>query len=167
MNRRLIIVCLIAAAGSLTGCAKKIYYIDFDRYPQLPITGTSKVFRKMAEARPDVKKELFYGDYGGPGNNGTKPNDEMDRLFYEHDRAYIEGYRLRHLRDSDRKLVAGLKAIDEETLTPEALAYRNKAIKFFESPMSAWVGKPRDVRWGMRGKKRVFDMSEYPGTAPE
>ncbi|MEM9479451.1 MAG: hypothetical protein AAGA58_07345 [Verrucomicrobiota bacterium] len=151
----------------LVSCSNKVYYIDYEAYPVLPISGTSKKLRAMSKVKPGLKEKLFYGNYGGPGNNGGRPIDALDALFYEHDKAYVEGYRLRKLRESDRALVEGLEALDADGLSPKALAFREASINFFSRRISGWIGKPRDVKWGLRRKQQAFPISEYPGANRE
>ncbi|MEM0896715.1 MAG: hypothetical protein AAGJ79_07490 [Verrucomicrobiota bacterium] len=158
---------VVLLALILASCSNKIYYIDYEAYPVLPISGTSKKLRALSELKPGLQERMFYGNYGGPGNSGGRPVDALDALFYDHDRAYVEGYRLKQLRESDRVLVEGLKALDTTNLSPQALAFRESAINFLSRRMSGWVGKPRDVKWGLRGKQRAFPMSEYRGSSRE
>ena len=51
----------------------------------------------------------------------------------------------RQLRQADRELVRQLKEVDAETLSPNAQAYRRRAMRYFRHPISRWVGKPVDV----------------------
>ena len=162
MNKPAIILTVIGAAF-LSSCANKTYYIDYGAYPVLPITSTSKTLRAMGRTNPKFRKKAFYGNYGGPGNNGGAPIDAMDKLFYEHDRAYIECVKLSELRDADEALINGLEALDENTLSEHAIDYRDRATGFFLKPLSQFIGKPRDVRLGIRSEKRAFPIEEYPG----
>ncbi len=125
-------------------------------YPVLPVAAPSTYWQARAERNPALKEKLCWENYGGPGNRGGEPVDAMDRLFYAHDIAYVQKFRIKELREDDRVLVRGLEAIDPATLSARGRAYRKRAIAFFKCPLSRWIGKPREVLLRMRRGPEVI-----------
>jgi hypothetical protein len=107
-----------------------------------PDSTISAVFRAVQKGIPYTSKRAFWGNYGGSGNAGGKPIDEMDELFRRHDIVYVEAKSLPVLREADRQLVAALKRIDPTTLPPEGREFRDTAIHFMDSPVAETVAKP-------------------------
>ena len=136
----------IAAALYLSSsCEYRPVYLKKSDYPVLPLSNRTEQRRARGERNPVYEERMFWGNYGGPGDLGGLPIDEMDRMFYDHDLSYIRGVRMRELLKADRELARRLKALDPVTLSPEADAYRKRAILFFQLPVSRWIGKPKDV----------------------
>lgn len=143
---RIIVTAGIAAAFFLSSsCEYRPVYLNKSEYPTLPSSKRTEQRRARGERDPVYEERMFWGNYGGPGDLGGQPVDEMDRLFYEHDLAYTQGVRMQELLEADRELVRQLTALDPATLSPEADAYRKRAILFFKLPVSRWIGKPGDV----------------------
>lgn len=142
--------CRMAAAGlmlgAFAGCStpEPVRLVKAD-YPELPASSFAAKLRAKAKVDPDLRVKMFWGNYGGPGNRGGPPRDEMDWLFYGHDLSYLQGVRLRELRASDRQLVRDLKKIDAGSLSLRGRAYRERAMLYFRLPISRWIGKPTDV----------------------
>lgn len=146
---------LVPALAILAGCSTSrpvdnTYHLDYKEYPHLPSATTSIVLRTVANLIPGLRKQVIYGNYGGPGSKPGAPIDDMDEIFRRHDIAYFEGVTLDELYESDRLLVGRLRALDPEALSWSQNLYRWRAIKFFSSPLSGRIGKPNDVCKGTR-----------------
>ncbi len=159
--RRSVLPPALAAGFCLIGsCAHRPTYLKKSEFPQLPIAEASARWQERAERSPELKEKLYWKNYGGPGNRGGRPADEMDWLFYRHDLAYLEGVRLRSLRSADRELVRDLRAIDPGALDEAGRRYRKRAILFFSLPVSRWVGKPGDIVCRTRRGPEVIWVEE-------
>lgn len=145
----------------LSSCATKPpIYLRKSDYPVLPVVAPSTRWQARAERHPELKEKLYWHNYGGPGNQGGVPVDEMDRLFYNHDLAYLQEFKMGVLRKADRDLVRGLKAIDPSTLDETGKVYRKRAIFFFASPFSRWLGKPYEILFRTRHGPMVIWIEE-------
>ncbi len=143
---RIIVTAGVSAALYLfASCEYRPVYLNKSEYPVLPSSKRTEQRRDRGERDPVYEERMFWGNYGGPGDLGGRPVDELDRLFYEHDLAYTQGVRMRELMEADRELVRKLKALDPAKLSSDANAYRKRAILFFKLPVSRWIGKPSDV----------------------
>lgn len=149
MRTTLRFLLVTVAAASAVSCAtteshRQVRLKQSD-FPKLPAASYSAKLRAKAQIDPDLRAKFFWGNYGGPGNRGGRPVDEMDWLFYRHDLAYLQGLTLRELRQSDRQLIRALREIEPDSLTLRGRAYRKRAIFYFRMPFSRWIGKPSDV----------------------
>lgn len=135
--------------------------IDHRIYPKTPELPSSKITRGLAKCFPFSRDAAFWGNWGGSGNKGGAPIDEMDELFRRHDIVYYESRCGKHLKAADRALVDHLERIDVDTLEPEAALYRKRAIKFMNSPIALVVGKPMVVML----RKREWDGCYF--TSPQ
>ena len=77
----------------------------------------------------------------------------------DHDLAYLQGLTLEELIASDRLLISQLEALDTTNFSPQAEAYRQRAIGYFNQRISRIVGKPPDVVIGKKRKPVVIDTS--------
>lgn len=127
-----------------TSCAslKDPIAVDHQSYSPTPLLPSSRIYRGLAKSIPGVSKAAFHGNWGGSGNRGGAPVDEIDEAFRRHDIVYYESRCGKHLKAADRALVNWLEQVDEDSLSPEARRYRERAIKFMQSPMANVVGKP-------------------------
>ncbi|GAA5479084.1 hypothetical protein [Haloferula helveola] len=116
--------------------------VDHRQHEKTPDHASTKIWRGLAKSNGWSSERAFYGNWGGPGNRGGKPVDEMDEMFRRHDIVYYEARSGCCLRAADRALAEALKSIDTSELDRDALAFRERAIRFFESPWSRVVGKP-------------------------
>lgn len=116
--------------------------VNYRNYEQIPINPTSQIYRAVLKSIPYTRENAFYGNYGGSGNTGQKPIDQMDELFRRHDIVYHETTTITNMMEADRMLVLELKKIDAATLSPHGLQYRKSAINFMQSPMAFIIGKP-------------------------
>ena len=82
-------VAVASAVFGLTGCSTRTVVIDYESYPKLPMTVPVKVLRFVAKG-PLTRDKAFWGNYGGPGNEGGEPVDAMDEFFRQHDVSYLE-----------------------------------------------------------------------------
>ena len=137
---------------SMSSCAGRKYTaIDHRAYSKMPTEASSAIWRGIAKSNSYSSKNAFHGTWGGSGNHGGKPIDSMDEIFRRHDIVYYESRCGKHLKEADRALIKCLKAIDADTLNPQARKYRRIALNFMNSPMSYLVGKPLGVM--MRNKE--------------
>ncbi len=174
LTPRFLLVPLLALAASCS-TPRGPYELDYTQYPKLPQAPTSSILRTVAYVVPGLKSKAIYGNYGGPGSKPGAPVDDMDEIFRRHDIAYFEGVTLDELRESDRTLIHRLKAIDPSGLSKKAAAYRDRAIRFFESATSKTFGKPRDVIEGRKkpltvipGKREDAEkLWQWRGTDPD
>ncbi len=144
------------ALALLTSCATSTpQYIAKNSYPVLEMPCTTRTLRSAANATPFTRARAFYGNYGGPGNQGGKPVDQMDEFFYRHDLVYMQGTRFRQLRDSDLELADQLEEIDPKKLAPQAAAFRNRSISYMRG-FFGYITKPLDVVMGLRPGPRVI-----------
>jgi hypothetical protein len=116
--------------------------VNYAQYERIPHTAASATFRFLAQSTSFTRERAFYGNYGGPGNAGGRPRNEMDELFRRHDIVYYLARTRENMLMADDELVAGLKGIDAERLGSQAVEYRGRAVSFFESPVSHVIGKP-------------------------
>lgn len=116
--------------------------VDYAAHDRIPITSASLTFRLLAKTNPVTDKMVFYGNYGGPGNDGGKPIDNMDELFRRHDIVYYSSSTKKTLRVADRELVSGLRDLEPEEMDEHAQRYRTRVINFFTSPWCEVLGKP-------------------------
>jgi hypothetical protein len=153
----LIIACTLAALG-FSSCAtkrevpfcvspvisstgKKARY-DYSHFAKIPDTPTCFTYRAVLKAIPYTRKRAFYGNYAGSGNRGGRPIDAMDNLCRLHDIVYAEAETLRTMQWADAACMEALNKLDRRTLSPEALAFRDRFTGFFINPATEWMGKP-------------------------
>ena len=115
--------------------------------------------RYVVESNRFFKEHVLYGNYGGPGCLGGVPTDELDEIFRQHDLSYLRGVKLSELIQADRDLIEKLEALDTSQLSPQAEAYRRRAIRYFQRPISRIVGKPPKVVFGIRDRPNIIDIS--------
>lgn len=115
--------------------------MDYHAYEKPNDDLTTNLARGFLMKLPNNQK-IFYGNYGGLGSNGGLPIDQMDELFRRHDIVYTEASTLKVIRVSDEVLVRYLKQIPDSGLHQTQKDYRDRAIKFFESPISKCISKP-------------------------
>ena len=140
-------------------CSTKQIEMNLAEYPVLPSARVVEVTRCALEKTEFTRKRAFWGNYGGPGSYGGAPVDAMDEYFRQHDLAYLQGTERHQLVEADRRLISQLEALDPAELTPEADAYRLRAIRYFGRPLSRVIGKPPDVIFGWKDKPVVIDTS--------
>ncbi|NIP96956.1 MAG: hypothetical protein GWO24_27390, partial [Akkermansiaceae bacterium] len=90
-------------------------------------------FRILAKSNPITARKSFYGNYGGPGNKGGPPQDEMDELFRRHDIVYYLSRAKGTMRVADEELISGLQSCNPAKLDEDGKEYRERAIGFFQS----------------------------------
>jgi len=145
----------------MTSCASRIpQTVDHSVYTQQPDTASSKFWRGLAKSMPFSKDAAFYGNWGGSGNKGGRPIDQLDEAFRRHDIVYHESRCGAHLKAADSALVTWLERIDADTLEPGARKYRKTAIKFMSSPLANFVGKPI----GVMIRKKEWDGCYFVST---
>jgi hypothetical protein len=116
--------------------------VNYAEYERIPVRPVSSTLRILAKSNPITGKKAFYGNYGGPGNSGGKPHDEMDELFRRHDIVYHTARTKEAMLAADASLVERLHTLDVERLGSEAAEYRERAVGFLTSPVSHVIGKP-------------------------
>ena len=80
---------------ALTGCFAAMTVscvshkaVDYRAYEKMPMKPSSAINRAVLKSNPYTSKRAFYGNYGGSGNCGKAPLDDMDELFRRHDIVY-------------------------------------------------------------------------------
>ncbi len=116
--------------------------VDYADYERIPITTSSLAFRALAKTNPVTAEMAFYGNYGGPGNDGGKPIDKMDELFRRHDIVYYASKTKKTMRVADQELVARLRDLSPEEMDKRGQRYRTRVINFCTSPWCGVIGKP-------------------------
>jgi hypothetical protein len=116
--------------------------VNYAVYERIPMRTASATFRALAKTNPLTAKRAFYGNYGGPGNGGERPLDEMDELFRRHDIVYYNARTRGTMLVADAQLIEGLNRIDPSEMSAEAITFRDRAISFFQWPGSRVIGKP-------------------------
>ncbi len=147
--------------------AKKARY-DYSAYAHIPDTPTSWLFRTVAKAIPYTHDRAFWGNYGGSGCCGGIPIDEMDEIFRRHDIAYAEARSLRTMQWADAACVEALGKLDTRKMSPEAIAFKNRAASFFANRSLTLIGKPVSSyfvqhEWKDCPFKSPFDVRELFG----
>ena len=132
---------LLVLSGVLTACASK-RPVNYESYERIPDSPASITFRVLAKSNPITAKKAFYGNYGGPGNVGGEPQDEMDEYFRRHDIVYHLSKTRRTMLVADEELIAAINALDATSLSPHGIEYRKRATGFFGSKISHVIGKP-------------------------
>lgn len=92
----------------------------------------------------DQRKEnfpaIYYGNYGGPGNNAPqRPIDVLDELFERHDWVYNNANTKKELLQADRGLREAISLLDSVQLTESGSKYAKKAKTFFSSGLHYFV----------------------------
>lgn len=151
---------IIVVAACLCSCANKQHELKLSEYPKLPSARIVDRTRACILKNERLKERALWGNYGGPGCAGGQPIDAMDELFRQHDLSYLQGIRRRELIESDRRLILQLEALEQDPLSPGAEAYRQRAINYFESPLSRVIGKPPNVIFGLKTRPAVIDISD-------
>ena len=134
----------VAGLFCLSSCALHRPPIDYEAYEKMHFAPGAKVLRNATKALPGINQHVYYGNYGGPGNNGGSPADTMDELFRRHDIAYYLCESPETLYRADELLVEGLKSLKPEDLSmTRSEKFRQRAIKYFEGPLAqSGLGKP-------------------------
>lgn len=154
---------LLGVAVLVASCATPPVRQRVADYEELPGTPATRIARSMGDRNQLFADKVFWGNYGGPGSLGGKPVDELDRAFYAHDRAYVDGWKLPELRKSDHLLIERLENMDPATLSPGAQAYRDRAIRYFKNPISRWLGKPANIILRtQRGPRVIWESEKQP-----
>lgn len=162
-----------AIAVLSVSCARHRPVINYAAYERTPNRPASMIWRLLAKSNPITSRASFYGNYGGPGNLGGKPLDEMDELFRRHDIVYHLSDTRKVMEVADEELIEGLQSLDTRRLAPQGERYRQRAISFFSSPVSLVVGKPLSTLYRCREAPdgyfqspevvREFFSKEHPG----
>lgn len=116
--------------------------VDYASFEKIPIAPTSMIHRILAKSNPITGRAAFYGNYGGPGNKGGPPQDEMDDVFRRHDIVYYLARTKPMMDAADRELTRRLNAMEESTLTTEGVEFRNRTTGYFDSWWCHVIGKP-------------------------
>ena len=151
---------LFLIAVCLCSCATKQHELKLSEYPKLPSARIVDHTRAYLLKSDRLRSLALWGNYGGPGCAGGPPIDPMDELFRQHDLSYHEGVKRHELIESDRLLMSQLEALDQDQLSPEAEAYRKRAIGYFSRPLSRVIGKPPIVIFGLKTRPSVIDISD-------
>lgn len=115
---------------------------DYSTFAKIPDKPTSIAYRLVLQTIPYTRERAFWGQWGGCGNRGGKPVDEMDEIFWKHDVVYAEARSIRTMKLADEACVAALAKLDTKSMSDDALEFHNRSIKFFTSRFSTVVGKP-------------------------
>lgn len=115
---------------------------DYSTFAKIPDKPTSIAYRLVLQTIPYTRERAFWGQWGGCGNRGGKPVDEMDEIFWKHDVVYAEARSIRTMKLADEACVAALAKLDTESMSDEALEFHKRSTKFFTSRLSTVVGKP-------------------------
>ena len=140
-----------------SGCVPKTKILDYSKYPELPNTLATKAFRLVTRT-PLTKDALYYGNYGGAGSQEGAPIDALDDIFRRHDIAYDEATLYEQTITADRVMVDELQALDAESLGPNAVKFRDRAVKFFTSGWSKLIGKPLVLMFGIERRPRCIGV---------
>ena len=167
---RMVAVGVLSTA--LVSCAVQ-REVDYAGYERIPNTAASITFRMLAKSNPITGQRLFYGNYGGPGNNGGRPHDEMDELFRRHDIVYYSSDTKMTMRVADEELLSGLRSLETGKLDANGRKYRDLVMNFFESPYCKYFGKPWSIFYRRNESAdcyfqspevvREFFSEEHPG----
>ena len=153
-------IALLIASLFGTGCATRQYELNLSEYPKLPSACTTHVLRAVVKSNRFMRTRALWGNYGGPGCAGGPPIDVLDRIFLEHDLAYLQGITRDELLEADRLLISKLEGLDPAELSPDADAFRQRTIRYFNRPIGRVVGKPPDVLFGWKTDPVVIDTAE-------
>ena len=157
------VVGMIAVIATLSGCSRKTKVLDYSQYPKLPMTVGTKSFRLLTRT-PLTRDRIYWGRYGGPGNRGGEPIDALDEIFRKHDIAYCESETREDVKKADELMIEELVALDD--LDPKAEKFRDRAVKFFTSPISQIIGKPWALVFNKRRIPTAKGMDPVTETPP-
>ncbi len=144
----------------LASCASPPYQVvNYQAYEPTPLKPASKFWRGLAKGNSWTAKMAFYGNWGGSGNEGGKPVDDLDEGFRRHDIVYYECRSGVHLRTADRCLIEWLENLDESTLDDDQIQFRVRAVKFMNSPISLVLGKPPFCGWRRKEREDCYFSS--------
>ena len=146
----------------MPACSTTTYELNLSEHPELPSAKLTHVMRHVVEKSQFLRERAIWGNYGGPGCCGGRPIDEMDEYFRQHDLAYLQGVTRKELIAADKVLIEQLRTLDPKHISPEADAFRRRAIRYFSRPISRVVGKPPDVLFGWKDRPAVIDTSPRP-----
>lgn len=149
----IVIVLTSVSCASIDPPKQEIAYENYEKIPVLP---TSKVYRRVLKSVPIFRSRVFYGRYGGFGNEGGPPKDPLDDLFRKHDIVYYEANQYGAMVTADSALVAAMQKLDPELLGPKGQEFRENAIRYFRSPSSLFVGKPVTSAWPRFTRPTLF-----------
>lgn len=142
---------LVGVTLSLVSCASSnLVHLDYQNFQKTPDKTSSKITRIVCKSNPYTNKRSFYGKWGGSGNRGGEPVDQMDELFRRHDLVYYLCRCKKNLRAADEALVEGLENLNPEPLTSRGNKFRTRAISFMGSPWASFLGKPMSARFHQR-----------------
>lgn len=134
---------LVGATLSLVSCtSSNLIQLDYQGYQKTPNKMSAKITRALCKSNPYTAKRGFYGKWGGSGNLGGKPVDQMDELFRRHDLVYYLCRCKKNLSAADEALVERLENLNPETLAPKEDKFRMRAISFMSSRWASFLGKP-------------------------
>lgn len=134
-------------------------------YEKTPDNLTTSFYRYLAMILPATRERAFWGNWGGSGNRGGKPVDVLDEGFRRHDVVYYEARGREQLEAADRALVIWLQDLDPSGLTEAQLEFRDRALRFFRSPLSNIIGKSPVIMF--RNVERPDCFFSSPGVVAE
>ena len=139
----------------LVSCAAGNRTVDLDRREAM-----SPAVHSIAQKLPFVQP-VTYGNWGGPGSSGGEPVDAMDELFRRHDLVYYLSMGREPMRCSDYLLIEQLQRLDASTLDETGILFRDRSIRFLQSPVAGVLGKPaRSLVVREEPPGRVFSDAE-------
>lgn len=139
--RRLLSLAIVAV--SLPSCASVFQRsVAYDQYPNIPDRPVSGLIRNLVKDNPWLDKHIFYGRYGGFGDSGGLPVDDLDEVFRRHDIVYNEVRSFRALCWSDDAAAVAIARVNPQRLSPAGQDFQRRSHEFFVTPCWRWVGKP-------------------------
>jgi len=116
----------------------KVNYIAFEKVEEPVGLKLTRAFTKI----PIVKDTFHYGRWGGPGAEGGRPIDTVDELCFRHDICYDLAHSVNTMQEADKLFVHHLQQLNPNALSAPGKDYRERAISYFQSPLSRVLGKP-------------------------
>ncbi|HEX5790673.1 MAG TPA: hypothetical protein VFY13_05945 [Luteolibacter sp.] len=146
---------------------------DYSQYSKIPNTPTSLAYRTFLKTVPYSRQRAFWGNWGGCGNRGGLPVDEMDEIFRRHDIIYHEARTLHTLRIADKACLQALAKLDTRSMSPQAREFHLRSTRFFSNPNYVPIGKPissflrfkESKNCPFRSEEEIYRLFEFEPSA--
>ena len=82
-------------------------------------------------AQKGLKRNFFHGNYGGFGNRGGAPTDELDVIFQKHDVGYYHSKSPQDRLEHDQSLVDATEKLTKNKFLPLSIRAKARAANWY------------------------------------
>jgi len=82
-------------------------------------------------AQTGLKRNFFHGNYGGFGNRGGTPTDELDKVFQKHDVGYYHSKSPKDKKKHDESLVNATEKLTKNKFLPFPIRVKARAANLY------------------------------------